>query len=62
MRCHKCQEQLEGLIPDIRNSDWLKLFYYLEHELHEEEITNATFMDLTDALTTLRPEEVKDGQ
>ena len=60
MRCHKCQEQLEE--SDIRNSDWLKLFYYFKHELHEEEITNATFMDLTDALTTLRPDEVKDGQ
>lgn len=37
-------------------NDWLKLMNYFEHELTEEEITNATYETMTDALMSLRPE------
>lgn len=37
--------------------DWLRLYYYLEHQLYEGEITEATFQSLSEALMALKPEE-----
>ena len=56
MRCPKCQKQLERIIPDIKRTDWLKLMDYLDHELTEGEITQATWESMTDALSSLRPD------
>jgi hypothetical protein len=55
MRCTKCQEQIEQIIPEIKMQDWLKLSNYFEHELTEGEITDKTWESMTDALSSLRP-------
>ena len=35
--------------------DWLRLYFYLEHQLHEGEITETTFLSLSEALMALKP-------
>lgn len=57
MRCSKCQEQMGQILPDIQMIYWLKLAHYFDHELSEGEITNTTWESMTDALSSLRPDE-----
>ena len=57
-RCSSCQKDL-GIYD--AHSAWLKLFHYLEIELMEEQITEATFGILVDALEAVRPQKEIDG-
>ncbi len=57
MRCDRCQNHLEKIMPNIKNNDWLKLYHYFEHELNEGEITNETWATMTDSLVSLKPEQ-----
>ena len=58
MRCNTCQQKIEEILPNFRMGEWLKLMYYFDHELAEEEITVKTWEEMTNALSALRPEEV----
>ncbi|MCJ7828683.1 MAG: hypothetical protein MUP81_02950 [Dehalococcoidia bacterium] len=57
MKCDKCQKSLAEILPQKPSQDWLKLLYYFEHELLENEITNATYDEMTSCLMSLKPEE-----
>lgn len=61
MKCNDCQKRIEGVLGGgCKETYWHKLFFYFEHELHEGEITEVTFNDMTDALCYLRPEETEE--
>lgn len=51
-KCSSCQKDLG--VYDSRSA-WLKLLHYLEIELMQGEITEATFGILFDALQSLEP-------
>ena len=56
-KCSRCQKDLckeLGLDPF---HDWLMVMHYLEIELTQGEITNATYETLTNAMMTIRPDE-----
>lgn len=58
MRCANCKQELNKNLGDIAYMDWLKLMNYFSHELEENEITEATYNSMTDALMTFKPMEV----
>lgn len=55
MRCDKCSRELELSIGEIVYNDWLRVMHYLHHELLEEEITEATYSDLVEAMMSVKP-------
>ena len=55
MKCEKCWEELERYAPDLIYGNWLKLLYYLEHERLEDEISEASYNELCNALMSLKP-------
>ena len=51
IRCSQCQEPI---IPMTALMHWMKLTDYFWHEYLEDEITEATYQDMTDALQTFK--------
>ena len=56
MKCEQCQREINLIIGNGDWNDWLKLMNYFEHELNEDEITNATYESMTSTLMTFKPE------
>ena len=56
MRCTNCWKDIEENFPDVVYNEWLKLSHYFQHELNEEEITEATYESMMDALMSVKPE------
>jgi hypothetical protein len=54
-RCDRCQKEIDRILDDYGWGNWLKLLYYFDHELSEEEITPATYNEMTNALMTFKP-------
>lgn len=57
MKCAECHEIINATFPDWRCDAWKKLVHYFDHELSEEEITEATYMAMMDALMSVKPKE-----
>ena len=55
IRCPTCWKEISLKFPDVQYNDWLKLMHYFEHELNEEEITQATYENMVDALMAVKP-------
>ncbi len=53
-KCSSCQKDLGIYDP---YSAWLKLLHYFEIELMQEDITEATFGILVDALQEIEPKK-----
>ena len=54
MRCEQCQKQFAINFPDMQYQNWLKLYFYFEHELSEGEITEATYEKMIDCLMSVK--------
>ncbi len=61
IRCSNCHRKLHKDFPDLQFNDWLKLMFYFEHELAENEITQNTYEQMVDALMSIKPEKVLEG-
>jgi len=57
MKCDKCEQEYKLLFPDMGYYNWLKVLNYLEIELTQGDITQATHDVLIDALMYLKPDE-----
>jgi len=55
MKCDKCQHEFKLMFPDMGYYNWLKVANYLEVELTQGDITQATYDVLMDALLYLKP-------
>jgi len=55
IRCYNCHKEINLSFPDVQYNDWLRLMHYFEHELSEDEITQATFESMVDALMSVKP-------
>jgi len=55
IRCYNCQKEINFNFPDIQYNDWLILLHYFMHEKDEEEITDATYESMVDALMSVKP-------
>lgn len=54
IRCEICHKEIATNFPDVQYNDWLKLMFYFEHELSEDEITVATYEQMVDALMSVK--------
>ena len=55
IRCEECQKKIDAIYVEAKWGNWLKLMHYFEHELYENEITDGTFKEMTDALMSFKP-------
>ena len=54
MKCANCWEEVGKNFPDTIYNRWLQLFDYFQHELLEEEITEATCEEMIDCLMAIK--------
>ncbi len=40
--------------PDVQYNNWLRLMFYFDHELSEDEITTATYEQMVDCLMSIK--------
>lgn len=57
MKCDKCSEEFAREFPEVIYNQWLKLVYYFDHQLSEDEITDATHISMVESLFSLKPKE-----
>lgn len=56
-KCSQCSKSLNEEVGLSPFHDWLKVMHYLEVELTQGEITNATYEVLANAMMCVRPED-----
>jgi hypothetical protein len=60
VRCRLCGERLDKECKaDTVFQDWLRMEFYLEHQLSEGEITVETFNELSNALQSVKPYSIE---
>ena len=63
LRCDTCGKKFHADFPEFVWNDWLKLADFLDFLRTEEDITNATYEVLLNALLTFKPDvpEIEEG-
>ena len=54
IRCTQCREAVEELFEGSIHDSWLKLMHYFVLERNQDDITEATYLDMVDALLSLK--------
>ncbi len=54
IRCETCHKEISKNFPDVQYNMWLKLMFYFDHELSEEEISQATYEEMVDCLMSIK--------
>lgn len=54
IRCENCHREIAANFPDVQYNAWLRLMFYFDYELSEEEITVATYEQMVDCLMSIK--------